>query len=354
MAVLTRGGEGRPLRTRRPDIHLMATRYIAGRVLAMVPVLFIVSVVVSLMVHLTPGDPVKVMMGQSGASAEEIEQIRVQLGLDKPLPVQYVRFLQDLATGNLRSIRTHQPVVQQYLELFPNTLQLAVVSLLVATVIGMLLGVVAATHQNSWLDSFSMAVGFLGVSIPNFWLALVLIYVFAVSLNWLPATGAGGPKLLILPAAVLAMEQVALIARLIRANMVEVLQEDYIKTARSKGLRESSVQWRPCAAQRDATDDHADGTQLRLPAEWGHHRGDGVCPSGDRSLDRRRHPQQGLPGGARRRAAHRRRLLARQLADRYLVQPDRSAHPVLALTTARVVMARATVTAGDVIADSSS
>ena len=221
----------------------MVTRYIAGRVLAIVPVLFIVSVVVSLMVHLTPGDPVKVMMGQSGASAEEIEQIRRDLGLDKPLPVQYVRFLQDLATGNLRSIRTHQPVVQQYLELFPNTLQLAVVSLLIATVIGMLLGVVAATHQNSWLDSFSMAVGFLGVSIPNFWLALVLIYVFAVSLNWLPATGAGGPKLLILPAAVLAMEQVALIARLIRANMVEVLQEDYIKTARSKGLQESSVQW---------------------------------------------------------------------------------------------------------------
>lgn len=221
----------------------MATRYIAGRVLAIVPVLFIVSIVVSLMVHLTPGDPVRVMMGQSGASAEEIEQVRTQLGLDQPLPVQYVRFLTDLATGELRSIRTQRPVVQQYLELFPNTLQLAVVSLLVATVIGMLLGVVAATHQNSWLDSFSMAVGFLGVSIPNFWLALVLIYVFAVSLNWLPATGADGPKVLILPASVLALEQIALIARLIRANMVEVLQEDYIKTARSKGLQERSVQW---------------------------------------------------------------------------------------------------------------
>ena len=235
------GGEGS---RRQTDTCLMAARYIAGRVLSIVPVLFIVSIVVSLMIHFTPGDPVKVMMGQSGASAEEMEQIRVQLGLDKPLPVQYVRFLQDLVTGNLRSIRTHQPVVQQYLELFPNTLQLAIASLLVATVVGMLLGVVAATHQNSWLDSFSMAVGFLGVSIPNFWLALVLIYVFAVTLNWLPATGAGGPKLLILPAAVLAMEQIALIARLIRANMVEVLQEDYIKTARSKGLQESSVQWR--------------------------------------------------------------------------------------------------------------
>ena len=127
----------------------MVTRCIAGRVLAIVPVVFIVSIAVSLMVHLTPGDPVQVMMGQSGASAEEIEQVRRQLGLDQPLPVQYVRFLQDLVTGNLRSIRTQQPVVEQYLELFPNTLQLAVVSLLVATVIGILLGVVAATHQNS-------------------------------------------------------------------------------------------------------------------------------------------------------------------------------------------------------------
>jgi ABC-type dipeptide/oligopeptide/nickel transport system permease component len=221
----------------------MAARYIAGRILAIVPVLFIVSVAVSLMVHLTPGDPVQVMMGQSGASAEEIERVRVQLGLDQPLPVQYVRFVKDFATGELRSIRTQQSVVQQYFELFPNTLQLAVVSLVVATVIGLALGVVAATHQNTWLDSFSMAVGFLGVSIPNFWLALLLIYVFAVSLNWLPATGSGGWKFLILPAAVLAVEQVALIARLVRANMVEALHEDYIKTARSKGLRESSVQW---------------------------------------------------------------------------------------------------------------
>src|SRR3954451_2071292 len=110
----------------------MAARYIAGRLLAIVPVLFIVSVVVSLMIHFTPGDPVKVMMGQSGASAEEIEQIRAQLGLDQPLPVQYVRFVHDLVTGNLRSIRTHQSVVQEYLELFPNTLQLAVASLVVA------------------------------------------------------------------------------------------------------------------------------------------------------------------------------------------------------------------------------
>jgi ABC-type dipeptide/oligopeptide/nickel transport system permease component len=220
----------------------VATRYIIRRVVAMVPVLFIVSVAIFLMVHLTPGDPVQVMMGQSGASAEEMDQIREQLGLNDSLPVQYVHFLKDLATGDARSIRTHQSVVHEYFELFPNTLQLAAASLIVATIIGFLLGVVAATHQNSWLDSFSMAVSFLGISVPNFWLALVLVYVFAVSFNWLPATGADGIRALILPAAVLAVEQVALIARLIRAHMVEVLQEDYIRTARAKGLRERAVQ----------------------------------------------------------------------------------------------------------------
>jgi peptide/nickel transport system permease protein len=222
----------------------MAARYIIRRVVAMVPVLFIVSVAVSLMIHLTPGAPVEFMLGRSGASAEQIQRVRTQLGLDKPLPVQYVRFMKDFATGNVRSIRTQQSVVREYLDLFPNTLQLAVASLLIATAIGMFLGVLAATHQNSWLDSLSMAVGFLGVSVPNFWLALVLVYVFAVSFNWLPATGAGGWQRLILPASVLAFEQVALIARLIRAHMVEVLQEDYIRTARAKGLRDRTVQWR--------------------------------------------------------------------------------------------------------------
>lgn len=222
----------------------MATRYIVRRVLAMVPVLLIVSIAVSLMIHLTPGDPVQYMLGQSGASAEQIQRVRTQLGLDKPLPVQYVRFMKDFATGNVRSIRTQQSVIHEYFVLFPNTLQLALASLLIATVLGMLIGVVAAVHQNSWLDSLSMAVGFLGVSVPNFWLALVLVYVFAVHFSVLPATGAGGLRRLILPASVLAFEQIALIARLIRANMVEVLQEDYIRTARAKGLRDRTVQWR--------------------------------------------------------------------------------------------------------------
>lgn len=219
------------------------TRYIVTRLLSTVPVLLIVSVLVFLMIHLTPGDPVQIMLGESGASAEQIARVRTQLGLDRPLPVQYGHFIQQLATGQMRSIRTQQPVVRQFWRLFPNTLQLTIASLVLAAVFGIVLGIVAATHQHTWVDTIAMAGSFVGVSIPNFWLALVLIYFFAVNLGWLPATGAGSFKQLILPAVVLALQQIALIARLVRAHMVEVLQEEYVKTARAKGLRERAVLW---------------------------------------------------------------------------------------------------------------
>lgn len=207
----------------------------------MVPVLFIVSIVVFLMTHLTPGDPVRLMMGRTGASGEEVEAIRNQLGLNDPLPVQYVNFITDLLTGDLKSIRTQQPVISEFLDRFPRTLELTVLSLILATVLGFVLGVLAATHQNTWLDSLAMVVSLLGVSIPSFWLALLLVFVFAISLGWLPATGTEGVKALVLPVTVLAVEQIALIARLVRANMVEVLRDDYVRTARAKGLKERTV-----------------------------------------------------------------------------------------------------------------
>lgn len=219
----------------------MVIRFALQRMAVMVPVLFIVSIVVFMMVHLTPGDPVRVMMGQSGASAEDMELMREQLGLNDPLPTQYVHFVTDLLTGDLRSIRTQQPVIQEFFDRFPRTLELAIISLAVATVAGFGLGIIAATHRNSWIDSLSMIVSLLGVSVPGFWLALLLIYIFAISLGWLPATGTQGVRSLILPVTVLAVEEIALIARLVRANMVEVLGEDYIRTARAKGLRERAV-----------------------------------------------------------------------------------------------------------------
>lgn len=219
----------------------MIVRFALQRIVMMVPVLFIVSVVVFLMVHLTPGDPVRLMMGRSGASAEEVESVRNQLGLNDPLPVQYVHFMSDLMTGNLKSIRTQQPVVQEFMDRFPKTLELTILALVVATVLGFVLGIVAATHQNSWVDSLAMVISLLGVSVPGFWLALMLVFIFAISLDWLPATGTQGIRSLILPVTVLAVEQIALIARLVRANMVEVLRDDYVRTARAKGLKERSV-----------------------------------------------------------------------------------------------------------------
>lgn len=219
-------------------------QYLLNRILLMIPVMFIVSLVVFMMIHLIPGDPVEVMFQESGASAERMNQIREELGLNEPLPVQYATFMRDMMTGDVRSLRTQQPVIDTFFELFPKTMQLALSSLALAIVIGMPLGVLAATHQHSWIDYLAMVTSFAGVSIPNFWLALLLIYAFAVNLDWLPATGDSGIKALILPAVVLAVQQTALIARLVRANMIEILHEDYIRTARAKGLSQRLVYWR--------------------------------------------------------------------------------------------------------------
>lgn len=219
-------------------------RFIGVRLLSTIPVLFIVSVLVFLMLHLTPGDPVMTMLGQTGASAERVASLREELGLNEPLPVQYVSFLEQMATGEIRSIRTRQPVVQEFMRLFPSTLELAIWSMAVALVLGLPLGVVAATRQHTWVDNTSMLIGFLGVSIPSFWLALILIYLFAQGLGWFPATGIGTFGHLVLPVLVLAFQQIALTARVVRGHMIEALHEDYVRTARAKGLGERAVEWR--------------------------------------------------------------------------------------------------------------
>ncbi|RIK45676.1 MAG: hypothetical protein DCC58_05730 [Chloroflexi bacterium] len=216
-------------------------RFIYTRLLLMIPVLFLVSIAVFMMIHLIPGDPVSVIMGESGASAEQQEAVREQLGLNDPLPTQYVNFIRGMATGDVASLRTRQPVIDIFRNLFPRTMQLAFTALGLAILIGVPIGIYAATHQHKPGDYVSMVISFVGVSVPNFWLAMILIYIFAIRLGWLPATGGEGWKRLIMPAFVLAVQQAALIARLVRANMIEVLGDDYIKTARSKGLSEGPV-----------------------------------------------------------------------------------------------------------------
>jgi peptide/nickel transport system permease protein len=216
--------------------------YVAHRLLQAIPVLLGVSLLVFSMMHLLPGDPVMTMLGETVASSDVIENSRQQLGLNDPLPVQYWRFLSHALQGDLgRSWRSNEPVTKVILEQLPATLQLTVTGLGLAILLGVLLGLLAAVHQNSPIDNASMVVALIGVSMPSFWLGLLLIFVFSVRLGWIPITGYGGGERLILPAFTLGLQASAIIARLVRSSVLETLSQDYVVTARAKGLAERMV-----------------------------------------------------------------------------------------------------------------
>lgn len=215
--------------------------YIIQRLVAAVPTLLGVAVIVFLMLRLLPGDPARVIAGVL-ASAEDVEGIRRQLGLDQPLVVQFALFLGGLLRLDLGlSARTSQPVTQEVLARLPYTIELAVMATAIATAIGIAAGVVAATHHNSKVDYLVSAASLCGVSMPVYWLGLMLIVVFAINLRWFPAAGADQPASFILPSLTLASFTVALIARMTRSSMLEVLRQDYVQTARAKGLHERAV-----------------------------------------------------------------------------------------------------------------
>ncbi len=222
-------------------------RFIGRRLMAAVPVLVLSSVVVFSMLHLVPGDPVDAMVGSagfqgSGNRPELVARIRHDLGLDEPLPIQYGRWAANALRGDLgRSYIRQRPVATLIRAGLPSTLQLAALSLCFAVIAGLTLGVIAALKRNTPLDGLVMAVSLFGVSIPSFWLAILLILAFSVSLHWFPATGSGSLKQLILPALALGYEGVAIIARLTRASLLDVLNQSYVITARAKGLRERVV-----------------------------------------------------------------------------------------------------------------
>jgi ABC-type dipeptide/oligopeptide/nickel transport system permease component len=207
----------------------------------MVPVLIGVSVIVFSLVRLIPGDPVELLLGED-YTQEAYEELRVEWGLDKPIYLQYVIFLKQLLRGDLgHSIRSGRPVTQELSERFRNTVQLAILALILASLIGISAGIIAGTRPFSLIDSLTMVGAVAGVSMPVFWLGLMLIYLFAVNLNWLPAVGIGGIKHLILPGITLSAFTMATIARQSRSSMLEVMEQDYITTARSKGLTESGI-----------------------------------------------------------------------------------------------------------------
>jgi len=211
--------------------------YLARRVLAVVPVLFGVTLAVFSMLFLVPGDPVKMMLAEFVTSPDQIAQMRAQLHLDEPLPQQYGRFVANAFRGDLgTSIRSRRPVATEIAENVASTAQLALASMAVAIAIGVPLGLLAALFRNTWLDVGSMVVALLGVSMPSFWLGLLLIFVFSLHLAWFPATGGGDLLHLVLPSLTLGTIASAIIARLTRSSMLEVLGQDYVRTARAKGL----------------------------------------------------------------------------------------------------------------------
>jgi peptide/nickel transport system permease protein/oligopeptide transport system permease protein len=211
--------------------------YLARRLLAVVPVLFGVTLAVFSMLFLVPGDPVKMMLAEFVTNPDQVAQMRAQLHLDEPVLKQYGRFVVNAARGDLgTSIRSRRPVSTEIGENVGSTAQLAVASMAVAIALGVPLGLMAALFRSSWFDAGSMIVALLGVSMPSFWLGLLMIVAFSLHLGWFPATGGGDLWHLVLPAVTLGMIASAIIARLTRSSMLEVLGQDYVRTARAKGL----------------------------------------------------------------------------------------------------------------------
>ena len=216
--------------------------YVGRRILAVVPVLFGVTLAVFSMLFLVPGDPVKIMLAEFVTTPDQIAQMRAQLHLDEPVLKQYGRFVGSALCGDLGvSIRSRRPVTAEITENIGSTGQLALASMLVAIGLGVPLGLLAALGRNSWLDVAAMVVALLGVAMPSFWLGFLLIFVFSLHLGWLPATGGGDLLHLVMPAVALGMIAAAIIARLTRSSMLEVLGQDYVRTARAKGLGSGSV-----------------------------------------------------------------------------------------------------------------
>lgn len=217
------------------------SRYVLQRLLSLIPVLFGVSLLVFAILKFVPGDPAQQVAGLD-ASAEDLEAIRHQMGLDRPVHVQYLYFVGNALRGDFgRSIRSHRPVVEELGSRLPNTVVLTMVAMAFAIVLGIGLGVVAATRQYTIWDSLSMGLAMLGISVPIFWLGLMLMLLFAVQLRWLPTAGTGTVWHLVLPAVTLGAASSAIIARQVRSAMLEVLRQDYVRTATAKGLRSRTV-----------------------------------------------------------------------------------------------------------------
>ncbi|MGH2349568.1 MAG: ABC transporter permease [bacterium] len=244
-------------------------RYVGRRLLETVPVVFGVLLVVFAISHLTPGDPVLIALGEH-ATPEAVERLRAELQLNDPLPIQFAKYLGQALRGDLgRSIQNNEAVTEELVNRFPATIELTTAAMLIASVVGILTGVIAAARQNSWFDGTSMVIALFGFSMPIFWLGIMLILLFAWYLGWFPISGRldyamelsrltnlyvvdamltrnwaalqDALRHLVLPAVTLASVPLAIIARMTRSSLLEVLRQDYVRTARAKGLGERRV-----------------------------------------------------------------------------------------------------------------
>jgi peptide/nickel transport system permease protein len=227
-------------------------KYLALRLLAAIPVLLGVLVIVFVLLRLIPGDPVDIIFSGRGAGAssarttgDAVERLREAYHLDRSIPVQFLYYLRDVVTGDFgRSFRTNIQVGDLIKELFPQTLQLTMAGMGVALFVGILAGVISAIRHHTWVDYVGQFVAVFGVSIPDFFFGLVMIFIFSIWAGWLPAISGDKPIGLIMPAITLGVSSAAILARLTRSSMLDVMSRDFIRTARAKGLKEGKVVWR--------------------------------------------------------------------------------------------------------------
>ena len=245
-------------------------RYLLGRIIATIPVVVLISLLVFLLIHAAPGDPADLLLSDE-ASPADIADARRRWGLDQPIYVQYLRFLANIVSGDLgTSFKYSDPVIGLIGERLPATIELAIASLLIAILIGIPLGVWAGAKPNSWADNLGSVFGFFGISMPSFWLGIMLILIVSGYLNWLPSSGRStygvghgsdfyviqslltgnmktawdGIKYIIMPAIALGTGMMGLVMRVTRSSVLEIMSEDYVRTARAKGLSERTVLWR--------------------------------------------------------------------------------------------------------------
>ena len=219
-------------------------KYIIRRILFLIPVLLGVSFIVFSLLYITPGDPARIVLGDQ-ATEEAVQEFRNKEGLNDPFLVQYGRYVLNALKGDIgRSYMTRRPVSDEILSAFPYTIKLAALSMVIAILLGIPFGIISAIKQYSLFDSVTMIGAMIGLSMPVFWLGILLILFFSVYLRWLPSSGFNTFAAMVLPAITLAAQSVAIVTRMTRSSMLEVVRQDYIRTARAKGQKESVVIWR--------------------------------------------------------------------------------------------------------------